>query len=248
MSRALGAVARAELARTFRRPLAFAVLAGVQAFLAVAFMLLLIAWLDREPAAGGAGVTQAILVPYFHVAAILSLLLLPILTMGTLSSERRDGRLRFLFSVPVSSFDLVAGKLAAALGLAGALWFAAGLIPLTLFWGAPVDGGVYATNLLGLALFMVLHVCLGVMISAATRQPVLAGTAALLTSLALWFADWANRLDAESSALGTISTLARLRGFALGVLNMADVVYFLAVSLAFAALAVWLVEGERRHA
>lgn len=247
MSRALGAVARAELARTFRRPLAFAVLALVLVFLAVVFMLLLVAWFGRDPGAGSVGVTQAILVPYFHVAAIVMLLLLPILTMGALSNERRDGRLRFLFSLPVSSLDLVAGRLAATLGLAAALWFAAVLVPVTLFWGAPVDGGVYVTNALGLALFTGMHACLGVMASAATRQPVLAGAAALIVSLSLWFADWANRLDPDSTALGAVSTLARLRGFALGLLNPADVAYFVLAALCFAALAVWLLEGERRH-
>lgn len=248
MSAALGAVVAGDVARVFRRPVAFAVLALVTTFMAVLFMLLVIQFLGRDPAQPTAGVTYAVLVPYFNRAAELSLLLVPILTMGLVSVERRDGRLRHLFSLPVSSFDLVIGRLAGALALTGAMFGAIVLVPLTLLWGAPVDLGVYATNLVGLALFLLMHLCLGLMVSTMTAQPVLAGAVTLLVSLALWFADWANRLDPEASVVGAASTLSRLRGFAIGVVNVADVVYFLAAAGAFVALAVWRLEGERRHA
>ena len=84
--------------------------------------------------------------------------------------------------------------------------------------------------------------------SAITRQPVLAGFAALIVSLSLWFADWANRLDPASSSLGTVSTLGRLRGFAIGFINSADIAYFIIVAVLFFTFAVWSVESERQWA
>jgi hypothetical protein len=95
---------------------------------------------------------------------------------------------------------------------------------------------------------MVLHACLGVMCSALTRQPVAAAVFALVVSLTLWLSEFAQRLDRESNLLGGISTLTRLRGFALGVLNLADIVYFTGLALICAVIAVWAVEGARRYA
>lgn len=247
MSRAAGVLAVGELRRQFRRPLTFAVLALITGFMAVVFMLLLIQYLGQDAPQGTGGVTQRILVPYFHLAVLVNLLLIPIVTMAVIAGEARDGRLRYLFSAPVSSLDIVTAKLTGTLGLAAAAWATVSLIPLTLLWGAPIDLGVYVTNLLGLGCFVTMHVCLGVLASAMTSQPVLAGAGALLGSLALWFADWANRLDPQSSAVGSLSTFSRLRGFALGVVNAADLVYFAVAALLCVALSVWRIEGQRRY-
>ncbi len=248
MTEAMRAIAGFEITRSLRRPFSWIVLAVAQSFMAVLFLLLTVQFLGLNAHLQAQGVTRAILIPYFRTAAMLVVVVTPMLTMGVLSSDRRDGKLDFLFSAPISSFDIVAGKLLAVLSFAGALWFLAGLIPLTLLWGAPIDLGIYFTNLLGLALFLLLHCCLGIAASAITRQPVLAGVAALIVSLSLWFADWANRLDPASSSLGTVSTLSRLRGFSIGFVNSADIVYFIIVAVLFFSFAVWMVESERQWA
>jgi ABC-2 type transport system permease protein len=237
-----------EAQRLFRRPLAWLVLCLAAAMMAVFYLLLMVRYLDNEAQLRAAGVTAELLVRYFGSAALIVLLITPLITMQAVANDKRDGMLRFLFSTPASSAHIVLAKLAAVLSLVGLLWAVIGLMPLTLIWGAPIDLGVYATNLLGLALFMVLHACLGVMCSALTRQPVAAAVFALVVSLTLWLSEFAQRLDRESNLLGGISTLTRLRGFALGVLNLADIVYFTGLALICAVIAVWAVEGARRYA
>lgn len=248
MTQAMRAIARFEITRSLRRPFSWVVLALAQGFMAVLFLLMTVQFLGLNAQLQAQGVSRAIMIPYFRAAALLVVVVTPMLTMGVLSGDRRDGKLDFLFSAPVSSFDIVAGKLLAVLSCAGALWFLVSLIPLTLLWGAPIDLGIYFTNLLGLALFLLLHCCIGIAASAITRQPVLAGFAALIVSLSLWFADWANRLDPASSSLGTVSTLGRLRGFAIGFINSADITYFIIVAVLFFTFAVWSVESERQWA
>ena len=248
MTAAARTIAAFEIARLFRRPFAWIVLTLAEWFMAIVFLVLIVRFIDMDPASHSTSVTGEILMRYFHTAALLVIIITPMLTMGVVSSDRREGKLSFMFSTPVSSADIVVGKLLGILSLACALWLLIGVIPLTLLWGAPIDLGVYLTNMLGLVLLIGMHCCLGLMASAMTRQPVVAGLIALFISLALWFADWADRLDPASSSLGTISTLGRLRGFALGFVNSADVVYFLVGALAFALMAMWLVETERRYA
>ena len=237
-----------EAQRLFRRPLAWLVLCLGAALMALFYMLLMVRYLDNEAELRAAGVTAELLVRYFGSAALVVLLLTPLITMQSIANDKRDGMLRFLFSTPASSAHIVLAKLAAVLSLVGFLWAIIGLMPLTLLWGTPIDLGVYVTNLLGLALFMLLHACLGVMCSAFTRQPVAAAVFALVTSLSLWLAEYAQRLDKDSNLLGGVSTLTRLRGFALGVLNMADIFYFSALALLCAVVAVWAVESTRRYA
>lgn len=243
-----GALYTLEAQRLFRRPLAWLVLCLGAALMALFYLLLMVRYLDAEAELRAAGVTAELLVRYFGSAALIVLLLTPLLTMQAVANDKRDGMLRFLFSTPASSAHIVLAKLAAVLSLVGLLWAVIGLMPLTLLWGAPIDLGVYATNLLGLALFMMLHACLGVMCSAMTRQPVAAAVFALVVSLTLWLSEFAQRLEQDSTLLGGISTLTRLRGFALGVLNLADLVYFAGLALVFAVIAVWAVEGSRRYA
>ncbi len=237
-----------EAQRLFRRPLAWLVLCLGAGLMALFYMVLMVRYLDAESELRAAGVSAELMVRYFGSAALIVLLLTPLITMQSVANDKRDGMLRFLFSTPASSAHIVLAKLAAVLSLVGLLWAIIGLMPLTLLWGATIDLGVYGTNVLGLALFMLLHACLGVMCSAMTRQPVAAAVFALVVSLGLWLAELAQRLDRESSLLGGISTLSRMRGFALGVLNLADIVYFGALALLCAVLAVWAVEGSRRYA
>ena len=238
-----------ELQRLFRRPLAWLILALATALMAMLFLALMVRYLDdASGAVRNTGVTAEILVRYFGSAALLVMLFTPLLTMQIVSGDKRDGLLRFLFSVPVSSSAIVGGKLGAVYLLLALLWFSIGIIPVTLVWGAPIDLGVYACNLLGLALFMALHASIGVMSSALTRQPLAAALAALLLSVSLWLADWGQRLDTDSTLLGGVSTLSRMRSFALGLLNMADIAYFSLGTCVCMLIAVWAVEHNRRYA
>ena len=237
-----------EARRLFRRPLAWLVLCLGTTMMALFYLLLMVRYLDQTSSLRAAGVTAELLVRFFGSAALIVLVLTPLITMQAIANDKRDGMLRFLFSTPATSAEIVLAKLAAILTLMALLWACIGLMPLTLMWGAPIDLGVYATNLLGLALFMSLHASLGVMCSAFTRQPVAAALMALVLSLTLWLAELAQRLDRESTVLGSLSTLSRMRGFALGVLNLADIVYFVAIALACAVIAVWAVEDTRRYA
>jgi ABC-2 type transport system permease protein len=246
--RRLALLAGLEALRGYRRPLPWIVLSLTSALMALFFLLLIVRYLNNEPVLRAAGVTAEILMRYFGTAALLMLLVTPLLTMTAFGhgNGQRDG-LRELFAAPVTALDIVGGEIMWLLSLAGLIVLVIGLIPLTLLWGAPIDLGVYASNVIGLALFTSLHVALGVLLAALARQPVLAGLGTLLIALALWSADWADRLDPESDILASVSSASRLRGFSLGLVSSADIAYFVVGALACAALAAWRVEGLRRY-
>ena len=242
---AAATIAAGEVRRLYRRPLTWAVLAVGEAAMAVFFMLLVIRYLEHEAELRAAGVTVEILARYFVIANLSVLLAAPLITMTSIAGDRHKGLLRFLFSAPLSAADIVIGKFAGVMSLAMAYVGLVALIPLTLYWGAAVDPGVYVTNVLGLVLFTLMHVSLGLLASALTRAPGAAAMLSLGLGLTLWLADWASRLDREASIVGTWSTLSRLRGFAQGLVNSADIAYFLIASVLGGVLCCLIVATER---
>ena len=160
-----------EFRRACRRPATWFVLATGNALLALHYLLLIIRYLEHEPLLRESGVTNEILARYFITADLSLVIAMPLLTMNVFAGERENGLLRWLYSAPLGSTELVLGKLLAVLGLGLAYVVLIAVAPLTLYWGAAIDGGVYASNLLGCALFMLLHACLGVLASALARAP-----------------------------------------------------------------------------
>jgi len=230
----------------FRQPLAWFVLALGSGMMAFYYLWLIVRYLEQTAELRAAGVSVEIVMRYFSTTTFGLMLLTPVLTMNAIAADKRDGVLRFLYSTPVSSTAIVLGKLLGLMSLSIVLVMLVAVMPLTLFWGAPIDAGVYASNVLGIVLFALLHNCLGLMASALTRAPVVSALTALLLSLSLWLAEWANSIEPQTSLLGGWSTLTRMRGFNQGLLLSSDAAYFLVASLVCVAITVVLVEYDRR--
>lgn len=239
------AVARAEIARLFRSPLAWLTLAVGEGVMAIYFLLLVVEYIDRESDQGAAGVTVMIVMRYFQTAQLTVLVLAPLLSMNALALDRRDGILRYLFTTPLSISAITAGKFAGVLCLAAGYLLFIALMPLTLLWGAPIDLGIWFSNVLGLVLFASFHVALGLFASALVSAPAGAALLALTASAVLWALDWAHGLDPQA-ALGGWSTLTRLRGFTHGLVGGGSVAYFVVGCLALLLLAMLVLGTERR--
>lgn len=248
MTRGTRAIAATEAARLLRQPSTWWLLALGEGLSAAWFLTLVIGYLDAETELRAVGVSVAVVARYFNGVVWSVLLIAPIMTMGCLADDRRTGMLRFLFSTPLGTNEIVLGKLLAVLGFMLAYVGLLALMPLTLLWGTPIDLGAYASGVLGLALFTLMHVALGVAASALTRVPVANALLALAVALALWSLGWAARLDPDGLALAGWSTLTRVGRLLQGLLAYADLVYFLAGSVLFAALAVLATDAYRRLA
>jgi len=107
-------IAARELRSLFLSPLAWSVLAVVQFILAYLFLSQIdtfLVWQPRLAAIEGApGISDIVIAPLFADAAIVLLLVTPLLTMRVLSEERRNRTLSLLFSAPVSMTEIILGK------------------------------------------------------------------------------------------------------------------------------------------
>lgn len=196
--------------------------------------------------AGVAGLQTvwAWLPPLFAVLA-------PSLSMGVWAEERRSGTEELLLSWPLPSASAVLGKFGAVwVQLSLALLFA--VVPLALVvdglgdldWGA-VQGGLLGGVALGAAC-----VALGQLVSALTRDQLVAFVIAGLLLGGLWAADFAlsGTSPAAAAALALFSPSAHfLDGAALGLIDLADLGYF-GLATAALLLCTWLaVEARRRR-
>jgi ABC-2 type transport system permease protein len=186
---------------------------------------------------------QAVLQPVFPLAGFLLLLVVPVLAMRTFAEELRTGTLDVLLAVPVSPRPLVVGKWLATWITSIVLTAPAGVVVVLVhLWGSP-DRGPAITGFVGLALLAGALAAVGVLASALTSSQPVAAMVAVSAVLVLWFAHVGSDAISTGSTLASISLSERLRTFAGGAIDTADVAYFgcLAVgALALASLAIEL--------
>ncbi|HEY6044710.1 MAG TPA: ABC transporter permease subunit, partial [Nitrosospira sp.] len=107
-------IARKELKILFSSPLAWVILALVQFVLTWTFLTHLDTFLQVQPQfikiANPPGLTEMIITPLFAMAAVVLLMITPLLTARLIAEERRNHTLTFLISAPISGADIVLGK------------------------------------------------------------------------------------------------------------------------------------------
>lgn len=253
----LFAVTRLELRRLFVRPLGWIIAALALAELGWRFVLLLQIFLLNQVRLAalpdGPGYTDLVAVRVYSSFITgsplpfgmieLALLLVPLLTMSTLASERSAGTLPLLFSTGLSATRILLGKYLAVL-IWLALWLLLALaVPVSLAHGATLDWGKLAAATLGTFLALAVLGAIGVACSAFASHPAVAAVAALMIGLALNCINLGAQLAGINS--GFINWLAmstHQETLLRGLVSSADVAWFLL------AIVVALALGTQRLA
>ena len=213
------AMLRKELATLWTSPVPWVAGAALQAVLAVLFV-------DQLQAR-----SQAEVQPLFPIAGLLLVVTVPVLAMRAFAEERRTGNLDVLLAMPVPALPMAIGKwLAVWLTSLAVLAPALVLTGLTALWGNP-DAGPIITGFLGLALLAGAVAAIGLAASAATRSQALAALVTILGGLVLWFVGSATSGSSTARLLGALSLSERLRTFAAGGIDTADVAFFAGIGV-----------------
>lgn len=233
--RAVWTIAARELGAFFRLPVGWVVIA-LYLFLAGVVFGLVVAQPGR-PASMRA---------FFVIAGWLLVPVAPAITMRLFSEELRAGTLDTLLTAPVSDFAVVLGKFLAACLMLAAL-IAPSLVHAVVLVGisdpAP-DLGPMIAGYLCLVLLGMFFVALGVFVSSLTSNQTLAflGTLFSLVLLLLVDAVPGERVpEFVRPVLASLSIAPRVGDFAKGVIDTANIVFFVsgaAVLLVFAYVSV----------
>lgn len=238
-----------ELKQLFFSPLAWILLALIQLVLAWIFLGHLDAFLEIQTQlmqiANPPGVTEIIIAPTFAMAAIILLVMTPLLTMRLIAEERRNHTMALLISAPVSIADIVLGKFIGLMIFYVLMIALLVGLSLSLLAGGTLDFGLLLSNMLGLLLVAACFVSLGLYISSLTAQPVIAAIGALGLLLGLWVVDIvASDMD---SFVRNLSLLKHFDYFNRGMVDSFSIVYFVLFVATFLILTVRRLDSERLH-
>lgn len=242
-------IARNELHRLFLSPLAWIILALSQLLLAYLFLTHIDYFntIQSRIAAipGAPGVTEMIAIPLLNNAAIIILLLSPLLTMRTIAEERRNETLSLLASAPMSVSQIVLGKYLGTLGFFILIALLALLMPLSLAVGSTLDMYQLSAGMLGLLLLLASFTAIGLYLSSLTRQPAIAAVSTFTILFFLWIIDWAGNTNEGFSVLSWMSLLNHFQPMTQGQINTQDLSFYLIVITTFILLTIRRLDRER---
>lgn len=243
----IATIVRKELKVLFTSPLAWTLLALTQLVLTWIFLGRLDAFLEIQSQliqiANPPGITEIIIAPVFSMAAIVLLMVTPLLTMRLLAEESRNNTLVLLLSAPVSVTDIILGKFLSLIIFFFIMIALLAALSISLLVGGTLDLGLLLTNVLGLLLIAACFVSLGLYVSSLTVHPAIAAAGALGLLLGLWVIDIVAS-DVDSIARN-ISLLKHYEHFNRGMIDTFSLAYFILFIVTFLVLTIHHMNGER---
>ncbi len=243
-------IAGRELRSLFLSPLAWSILAVVQAIAAWIFLVQLERFLSLQPQLarmqGAPGATDIVVIPLFNLLGILLLMVMPLLTMRLISEEHRNKTLPLLLSSPLGAGSIVCGKFLAVFAFAGMVTACAVLMGLSLYAGTNPDLGQITSAACGLMLLAAAFAAIGLYISCLTRQPGIAAVATFGALFMLWIVHWGGQTgEGASEILSWLSIIKHQQSFQSGLLHSGDIAYYLIVTALFLLLSIRRLDSER---
>ena len=240
-------IAHKEFRSLFATPSTWLMLGALQFIFAWFFLARLDAFLQVQAQlaqiANAPGATQAVAAPLFGTIALIMMMLVPVFTMRLIAEERRNQTMALLMAAPVSSTHIVLGKYLGLLLFLLLIIADCALMVLVLAAGTQLDTGLLLGNVLGLLLLTASYAALGLYISSLTAQPMVAAITALAALFGLWLVE-ISAVD-SGNAWHALAPTGHFQSFNAGLLNSADLVYFVVFTAAFLLLAIRRINNNR---
>ena len=190
------------------------------------------------------GVTQSVGQIVYGWAFLIVLVAVPLLSMRLISEERRSQTLPFLFSAPLSLTEIVLGKFFGLVIFLSILILYIAFMLSTLNIWSDVDFGFIMANSLGLFLLVAGSSAVGIYFSSLTSQPVAAAVMSFVTLIALIFMDRIFVAD-PSNPLAQFSLMRHFQSFSTGLIDTADIAYFVLFTITFLTLTIRRLDADR---
>jgi ABC-2 type transport system permease protein len=179
--------------------------------------------------------------------AFLLLFLVPALTMRAMSEEWRQGTSDLLLSYPLREVEIVLGKFAGYTVLVGAIVLLGTIYPAAAALLGRIEWPVLASGVLGLLLFGMAVVAIGIFASTLTENQVVAfGVAWVIAFGMTLLSFWTKRVpEPWDWVLQHLSLTGHVDSFGFGIVRASDAVFFLSLVVFFLFLATGVLESHR---
>lgn len=175
-----------------------------------------------------------------HMAVIL-LFLIPAITMRLFAEEKKTGTIDLLYTYPVRDSEILIGKFLGAVSLLLFLLVPTLLYPLLVKQVVPVEWSVIISQFIGLFFLGTCYIAVGLWASNTTDNQIVAAVLTLGALLGFWLLGWLTQTFPTAlwaKILGQLSILGHFDGFSKGVLNTADITFFIVFIVFFMAAAL----------
>ncbi len=242
-----------ELKAYFVSPVAYVVLV---IFLVIAglFFTSIVRWFSlyslqaqRSPYGAPEMNITAWLEGFFMNTAVWILFVLPLLSMRLFSEEKRQGTMELLFTYPIRDAETVLGKYFACATIF-ALMLAATVVNMLVLarYGDPEFGPIFSAYL-GLFLMGASFLAVGIFVSSLTENQIVAAIGTFGALLLLWVIHWVSTTANPQLGrlLEELSVIERYSGFAKGVIEIKNVVYYISFAVFFIFLTLRVLESKK---
>lgn len=184
----------------------------------------------------------------FSSLLLIIIVLIPILTMRTISEEKRSKTDQCLLTAPVSLTSIVLGKFFAAflvymLGVA-----ITGILAVVVSAFGTPDWNVIIGNILALSLLGGAFIAIGIFCSSFTENQVVSAVSSFIALIAVSYLSVIGNLIPNETAEKIISKISfseRYFSFTYGVFDFSNVIFFISAAAAFLFLTVRVLEKRR---
>lgn len=238
--RAISIIYRRELGTYLRSPFGWVI---------AAILLLIAGFLCQGYAMSGEQLSADVLKKYFYVASALPLFGGVLLSFRLLSEERQNNSMVLLNTSPIRDSHIVLGKFFAALTFLAIVLLLSIYMPIMIKINGKITGAQVLVGYIGLLMLGAATLAIGLFASALTRQQLVAAVAsAAMVVLVCFIHLLANKVDPPFKEVIEQVDLWWIHfqyGFMKGVLNLKDIVYYLATTYFFLLLSIKTLEAKR---
>ncbi len=179
---------------------------------------------------------------------VILIFMIPVLTMRLFSEEKKQKTDQALLTAPVSLLSIALGKYFAAL-IMYLICIAITLVYAIVisFFNAP-SWVTVLTNFLGIFLLGAALIAIGMFLSSITENQIIAAISGIVIGIFIFMIDAiasAISIPFVNTVLKKISFMSHYNNFTLGILSLADVVFFISVCVLFVFLTIRVFEKKR---
>lgn len=195
------------------------------------------------------GAQTASIRSYMNLLPLTFILLVPAVTMRIWAEERKSGTIELLTSLPLSDMDMVLGKFLAAWAFVGVIIAASLPLALSIWLLGPLDWGTTIAMYTGSALMAGAYVSTGMVISAATKEQIVAFILTFFVSLFMFISNYyiiTQHLPLKIARyVGFFSHSYHFGTFSRGLLDFGDIIYYVSFISLMLSINIWILRKER---
>ncbi len=186
---------------------------------------------------------------YMYLLPLTYIFLVPAVSMRLWAEERKQGTFELLMTLPVSDYELTAGKFLAAWTFVSGIILASLPLAVSVAFLGRMDYGHTFSLYLGSILMAGAYVSMGMAISALTKEQIAAFILIFFASLFMFISNYfivSQHLDPRVARIaGFFSLSYHFSSFSKGIADLADLFYYISFTGLMLLISTGLIRRER---